>query len=223
MRKTTIHPASAEDEMRRQYRREVRRHRLQRQRFTSNLMLVLGLLAVVTVFSVLTLKRHEQLSLPKTQFEVAAEQAAKAKAAKPSTPGLAASAKRTAEKPAAKKASAKKPSAPKLASKSASSTKTPATKLRLVTASAANVRVVHLGVSATGYVPAEVTVPLGTSIVLDVAPATTPGTAGFAIPALAVESDNSSSAVTIHLGAPGAGEYQYRSGSGAISGKLVVR
>ncbi len=229
MRKTTIRSADAADDMRRNYRREVRRHELHRKRMTSRIMLAVCVLVVVGVFSALAVHVHAQRALPKTRFEeAAAGQAARAKA--PSGAKASAGATKTAETgspsplPATTTTPAAKPPA-KPAAKPPVASKPPAPAKSRVTAAGlgAAIRTVRIDVASSGFAPAEVTVAAGTSIVLELAAAGSPSLAGFEIPALGIDSDNSAGPVTVHVGSPARGSYRFSSYDGSIEGTLTVR
>jgi hypothetical protein len=228
MKKLTLHPADAADDMQRNYRRELRRHRAkQRERITQ---IAIALVVVGSLYAGVTVAMNgaaHKAQLPKTAFEVAAENAKKAAVTKPKT---AAKAGKPTHAAAAKKSSSAE-GAPRLASgktatKPSASPAAPSggkTTTPRVTAASLGMRTVRIGVKAGTFDPARIELASGGPIQLQVAGAPDSASAGFRIPALDIEADNSTGTVTVQLGSPGKGTYSFTTFNGAFTGTLVIK
>jgi cytoskeletal protein RodZ len=227
MKKTSIHPADAADDMQRCYDREVRRHRRQRRR-TINMVVSWGVVVVlIATVGFALLKRNDARSLPKAAFEVAAERTASAKkpAAKPKTTSTAArpsSKSSGGTKVASAKTSSKK-TASKPAASSASTVAKTSINAPITAASAAAPHAIHIRVSSSGYSPSRVTAPAGVPIAITLDGVKGGDYVGFEMPTLHVTANNDGQAVTIELPALKPGTYHFASFVGTIQGTLVVK
>jgi hypothetical protein len=199
MKKTSIHPADAADDMQRCYDREVSRHHQQRRK-TINKAISWGVVvALVALAGWGLLKRGEKQNLPKAAFEVAAEQKAKAAKTAAAKPKADSTATRTAGK------------------SSSGSTKTPSA------APAPVGYTVHLGVTASGYRPSRITAPAGVPVAITLDGIKGGDVVGFELPKLHITANNDGQAVTIMLPAMKPGTYRFSSFVGTIEGTLVVK
>lgn len=195
MKKTSIHPADAADDMQRCYDREVLRHRRQRRK-TINKAISWGVVvALVALAGWGLLKRGEKQNLPKAAFEVTAEQKAKA----------------------AKTAAAKPKAAP-----SPTGTKTSGT-AHIASRPAPVAYNVHLGVTTSGYRPSRITAPAGVPVAITLDGIKGGDVVGFELPKLHITANNNGQAVTIMLPAMKPGTYRFSSFVGTIEGTLVVK
>lgn len=234
MKKTSIHPADAADDMQRSYDREVRRHRRQRRR-TINMVVSWGVVVLLVAAAGLALlKRNDARSLPKAAFEVAAERtvaAGKSASAKPKAAATtAAAAKRTSSKSSTggtKTASAQsaraKTAAAKVAAPATSQVAKTSMNAPITAASIAAPIAIHLGVSPSGYSPSRLTAPAGVPLAITLDGITGGDYYGFEMPTLNISANNNGQAVTIELPAQKPGTYPFSSSVGTIKGTLVVK
>jgi hypothetical protein len=231
MRRTTIRPVNAGDDMRRDYERQLRRHLRRRSEVVAQTGLAAVLLTVVLAGSALALHRHGDKPLPRTAFEVAAEREAAAREdtsapkppSKPTAPKAAATGGSGSANPADKPPAARKtvPSAPKseTAKRPAAVVITP----RRVTAAEVAPQKLRVRATADGFVPSRLTaradVPI--ELTLEAAPEGVP--AGLEIPSLMVDADNATRTVTVRVPAVDTGTYPVTSYTGELKATLVVR
>lgn len=100
-------------------------------------------------------------------------------------------------------------------------TPAPAPKPRAKPAASSPTKRIRIRIGATGYEPSTVSAKAGTPIVLMIDQGEGCA-AGFLLPSLGVERDNSSGPVTVTLGRLKPGTYRFTCGMGMVEGRLVI-